>query len=446
MGTPEGAAPRAAGRSASPARRRAVAILADFFGGGRRPLRLAREVAGLGDADRDLARELVLGVLRWRSALDAEIARFSRFPLDRLKPPVREILETALFQLRFLERVPTRAAVHEGVAMARAQAGEGASRLVNGVLRSALREPPRRLPESTPRELAEAFSHPAFLVERWTERFGAARTRAILAADDERGRLHLLCDARRFPRDDVARRLLAEGVETAPLALAENGLAVVSGNPIRTAAFREGACYVADAGSQALPFLLPPGDLLLDLAAAPGGKTASALFSGRFARVVSADLSPDRLAFFRENRARMDLAAALPVAADVLAAPFPARGFDRVLLDAPCSGTGTLRKNPEIRYRLTPAAVDAMADAELRLVAGAAALVAPGGYLLYSTCSLEEEENERVAAALVAADPSMRLSPIDPPEALRKNVSGAVFRLFPDEGADGFTAHLFRRE
>jgi 16S rRNA (cytosine967-C5)-methyltransferase len=445
LGAPERGPSLPAGRAASPARRRAVSILSEFFGGGRRPLRLARDLAGLGDADRDLARELVLGVLRRRTALDAEIGRFSRFALDRLKPPVREILETALFQIRFLERVPTRAAVHEAVAMARAQAGEGASRLVNGVLRSALREPPRPLPRASPRELAEAFSHPVFLVERWAARFGIDRTRAILAADDERGRMHLLCDVRRFPREEVARRLRAEGVETAPLAAAENGLEVVSGNPLRSAAFAEGAFYVADAGSQALPFLLPPGGALLDLAAAPGGKTASALFSGRFARSFAADVSLDRLGVLRENRGRIDLAAAHPVAADVLAPPFPAGGFGRVLLDAPCSGTGTLRKSPEIRYRVTPAVIEAMAAAELRLLVSAAALVAPGGYLLYSTCSLEEEENERVAAGLVAADPSMRPAPIDPPDALRSYVSGAVFRLYPDGGTDGFTAHLFRR-
>ena len=434
------------GRSASPARRRAVAVLAEFFARPARPLRLASDLASLSAPDRDLARELVLGVLRRRSAIDAEIARFSRFPLERLQPPVREILETALYQVRFLERVPTRAAVHEAVSLARALAGEGASRLVNGVLRSALREPPRPMPLDTPRGLAEAFAHPAFLVERWAARFGLERTRRILAADDERGRMHLLCDVRRFPREEVARRLRAEGVETAPLAVAPNGLEVLSGNPLSGAAFREGAFYVADGASQALPWLLPAGDVLLDLAAAPGGKTASALFSGRFARSVAADLSIDRLGFLVENRARLDLAAAAAVAGDVGMPPFAPRRFDRVLLDAPCSGTGTLRKNPEIRYRLAPGAIAALAAAALRLLVSAASLVAPGGYLLYSTCSLEEEENERVAAGLAAADPEMRPAPIEAPEALAGRVAGGVFRIFPDEGTDGFTAHLFRRE
>ncbi|HET7451491.1 MAG TPA: transcription antitermination factor NusB, partial [Thermoanaerobaculia bacterium] len=215
METPERRFP--AGRSASPARRRAVAVLADFFARPARPLRLARDLASLSETDRDFAREIILGVLRRRSALDAEIGRLSRFPLERLQPPVREILETALYQVRFLERVPTRAAVHEAVSLARALAGEGASRLVNGVLRSALREPPRPVRPETPRELAEAFAHPAFLVERWAARFGIERARRILAADDERGRMHLLCDARRSPREAVARGLREEGVETLPI-------------------------------------------------------------------------------------------------------------------------------------------------------------------------------------------------------------------------------------
>ncbi|HWC65729.1 MAG TPA: hypothetical protein VG777_06585, partial [Thermoanaerobaculia bacterium] len=119
--------------------------------------------------------------------------------------------------------------------------------------------------------------------------------------------------------------------------------------------------------------------------------------------------------------------------------------FDRVLLDAPCSGTGTLRKNPEIRYRIAPAAIEALAGAELRMLRSAAMLVAPGGYLLYSTCSLEEEENEGVVDRLIAETPGLRRAEIQAPEALRPCVEGSRFRLFPDQGTDGFTAHLLRK-
>jgi 16S rRNA (cytosine967-C5)-methyltransferase len=419
-------------------------VLADFFGGDRRPLRLSRDLAALSEVDRDLARELILGVLRNRTRLDAEIARFSRFPLERLRHPLREILETAVFQVRFLDRVPARAAVHEAVEMARSLAGEGASRLANGVLRSLLREPSNALSGQDARSLAAAYSHPEFLVERWVARFGLDRTRSILAADAHRSSLHLLCDGRTLRREAVAEALRAEHVETAPLAIAEHGLEVVSGNPLHTRAFETGSFYVADAASQALPGLLPAGGLLLDLAAAPGGKSASALFSGRFSRVLSADRSFRRIGLLRQNRSRLALESALPVVADVLAAPFPETFFDRVLLDAPCSGTGTLRKNPEIRYRLTAEGIDAMAEHEFVLLAAAARLVVPGGYLLYSTCSIEPEENERVAERFLASAAFER-APIDPPEGLARHVSADRFRIFPDEGADGFTAHLFRR-
>lgn len=398
----------------------------------------------LSDPDRDLARELVFGVLRHRARLDAEIRRFCRFSLERLRRPLREILETALFQLRHLERIPPRAAVHEAVEMARGSAGEGASRVANGVLRSLLREPPLAFDGTDAAGLAVASSHPAFLVERWIARFGLERTRSILAADDERGRLHLLANALRAPRSALAEALAAEPVATRPIPFAENGLEVLSGNPFRTRAFADGDFYVADAGSQMLPALLPPGRTLLDLAAAPGGKSVAALVSGRFREVVSADRSLLRLDLLRQNRMRMNLAGMHPVAADILAAPWQPASFDRVLLDAPCSGTGTLRKNPEIRYRLTEAAISAMAGNALALLSAAGRLVAPGGYLLYSTCSLEAEENEDVAQRFLEAG-GFASVPMEPVPEIAPFVSGTVFRIFPDGGADGFTAHLFRR-
>lgn len=434
------------GRPGSPARRRAVAVLSEFFADPRKPVRLERDLSGLTSPDRDLARELILGVLRRRSALDAEIARFSRFPLDRLRRPLREILETAVFQIRHLDRIPARAAVHEAVDMARALSGEGASRVANGVLRAILREPAAPATGMDAAGLAARFSHPGFLVERWAVRFGVERTRAILAADDERGSLHLLADPRRKPREALAAALAEEGVEARPIAFASNGLEVVSGNPLHTRSFDAGDYYVADAGSQVLPSLLPPGPLLLDLAAAPGGKSVSAIFSGRFASAIAADRSLARLDFLRRNRARLRLDRLRPLAADISASPFSEGAFSRVLLDAPCSGTGTLRKNPEIRYRLSPESIASMAENERRLLASAAGTVAPGGFLLYSTCSLEAEENEQVAEALLRDRPDFLPCPIDPPAELARHVAGNVFRIFPDEGSDGFTAHLFRRQ
>ncbi len=465
------------------ARDRAVAVLREVLErGGRATPLLAQRGRGLSAADQDLFRELVLGVLRWRAALDAEIASVSRVPLEKLAPKLREILEVALYQLRHLDRIPDYAAVSEAVSQARASGGEGASRLVNGVLRGILLLPPppplhtgeappplppgegwgEGLPTAqilislppgegrgeggpTAKILARHFSHPLFLVERWIQRFGPARTRAILEADNAPSAMDLLANSRRGSRESLAEALRGEGIQTEPSSLSPLGLTVVAGNPLRSRLFSAGLFTVQDVVSQALPLLLPPGDTLVDLAAAPGGKSFAALLFGRARRSIALDRSLPRLAMLEENRARLGLKEALPVAADVGAPPLSPRLFDRVLYDAPCSGTGTLRKSPEIRYRITSDSIDRLASAQAAGLASAAGLLSAGGYLLYATCSLEAEENESVVARVLSEDPRLELAPLEPPEALRRYVSNGVFRVFPDRHADGFTAHLLRR-
>jgi 16S rRNA (cytosine967-C5)-methyltransferase len=192
--------------------------------------------------------------------------------------------------------------------------------------------------------------------------------------------------------------------------------------------------------------LLPHGDLLVDLAAAPGGKSFAALAFGRTQRTISLDRSTVRLARFAENAHRLGMAEARAVAADFLAPPLEPGRFGRVILDAPCSGTGTLRKNPEIRYRVSPAEIEKLSRLQAQALASAADLLAPGGYLLYATCSLEEEENERVVEEVLASRRDIVLSPIEATEPLRPFVDGARFRLLPDVRTDGFMAHLLRRE
>ncbi len=446
-------APR--GKLKGSARDRAVQVLREALASPsvRVTPRLAEAERGLEPRDRDLLRELVLGVLRWRAALDDEIAGTSRVPLEKLAPRLREILEVALYQIRHLDRVPEYAAVSEAVAQARASGGEGASRLVNGVLRGILLlPPPPPLPvrgegRGEGPSLARHYSHPQFLVERWLARFGPEQTRAILEADNRASPLDLLANPRRRDREALARELAAAGVETRPSPIAPNGLTVLRGNPLRTPSFVEGAFLVQDAGSQALPMLLPPGDLLVDCAAAPGGKSFAALLSGRARRSLALDASLPRLYRLEENRRRLGIPEVFPVVADVAAPPLPAGGFDRVLLDAPCSGTGTLRKSPEIRYRLTRAAIERLAAAQEAWLAAAAKLLAPGGFLLYATCSLEEEENERVVERVLARDSRLKLASIDATglEELRPYVAGPRFRLFPAADTDGFTAHLISR-
>jgi 16S rRNA (cytosine967-C5)-methyltransferase len=438
-------------RPAATARTRAVEGLRRVLESGERAGLLASELArGVPAPDQDLLRELLLGVLRWKLALDAEIARASRVPLPKLAPNLREILEVGLYQLRHLDRIPEYAAVNEAVEHARRSGGEGAARLVNGILRQILRTPAPLSPDaSDPAALARYFSHPEFLVRRWLERFGPERTVRVLAHDNTAPRLDLLTNPRRTDRDALRDRLAAEGVGTEPVDGAPLALSVRSGNPLRSRLHAEGFFSIQDVGSQILPLLLPPGSVLVDLAAAPGGKSLSSLAHGRSKWTASVDRSLPRLRLLAQNARRLGYPEARPVAAEIGAPPLSEGRFDRVLLDAPCSGTGTLRKNPEIRYRVTPEAIERLAGAQEAALRSAMRLLAPGGYLLYSTCSLEEEENERIVERVCGGDGSSAagcsVAPIESPVAAEPTRAGGI-RLFPDDTTDGFTAHRLRRE
>ena len=441
---------RAGRPSVSAARVRAVEILREAIRRGAEvpPLIAARE-GDLSREDRDLMREIVYGVLRNRGALDAELASVSRAPLARLEGSLREILEAALYQVRHLDRVPAYAAVDQAVHHARASGGERAAKLVNAVLRRLADRPAPsregRANQSDLAALARATSHPEFLVRRWVERFGRPSACAILEADNARSSVDVLVNPRKTDRDTLRRELASQGVATEPLDVSPLGLTVTAGNPIASPLLAAGHFTVQDTGAQALALLLPPGDLLVDLAAAPGGKTFAALALGRAKRSISLDRSVARLTRFAENALRLEMTEALTVAGDFLHPPLPPGRFDRVILDAPCSGTGTLRKNPEIRYRVSAAGISKLARAQTSALDAAADLLAPGGYLLYSTCSLEAEENERVVEDVVRRRDDLELAPIEASGPLAGFVRGPRLRFFPDARTDGFTAHLLRR-
>jgi len=393
-------------------------------------------------------RMIVLGVLRNRSSLDAELSAVSRIPWKKLAPSLREILEVALFQIRHLDRVPAYAAVDQAVQQGRGSGGEGASRLVNGILRTLLRRGVPRPPDPSTADagaLARWFSHPEFLVARWLARFGREKTLAVLAADNAPSGIDLMTNPRRTDRAALIAALAGDGVAADPSPLSPLGLVVRSGNPVRSALLAAGHFTVQDAAGQALPLLLPAGETLVDLAAAPGGKSFAAVALGRARGVVALDRSGARLQLLVEARRRLAMPEVLPAAGDVLAIPLAEGRFDRVLFDAPCSGTGTLRKNPEIRWRLAPEAVERLARAQEAGLASAARLLSPGGFLLYSTCSLEEEENERVVERVLAGSSVLEPAPIEAPPELATWVEGSRFRMLPDADRDGFTAHLLRR-
>lgn len=406
------------------------------------------------ERDQRLLRELAFGTLRWLRRIDHVLERASARHMEEIQPELRAVLRVAVLQLLFLDRVPAHAAVSEAVDQASQRSHRGGASFVNAVLRRIAREPSLAawpVQESDPvRRLAIETSHPDRLVARWLERYGAAAAAALLDADNRPKPLHLLAFRDRGGRELLAEELIDAGLEVEPSRLSPVGLTVRAGNPFATRAFERGLFYVQDEASQAAALLPPPrpGESVLDAAAAPGGKGLALLAAEPSIRLVSADLSLARLATLSENARRLRRPLAM-VAADAQAPPWRS-GFDRVVLDAPCSGTGTLRRNPELRWRWSEAELDRLAEQADRLLAACAAAVAPGGLLTYVTCSLEPEENEAVAARFLAARGDFAAADLvaggEDWTARGAELGTGRWHLPTAGDHDGFTVHAFRRE
>jgi 16S rRNA (cytosine967-C5)-methyltransferase len=369
------------------------------------------------DRDRALAAAIVIGTLRWRARLDHFLADASSRSLSSLDPDVREILRLSLFQLLFLARVPASAIVDDAVSMARRARKSSAGGFVNGVLRSlsrrrgtlSLPEPPADIGTAAERDtaaraLAVTESHPVWLVERWIDRLGPDVTRQWLAFDNAEAPLTLRANLRRQSVATLQALLAEHGVETVPARFAPAGLVVTAGNPLRTPLADSGRFLLQDEASQLVPLALGagPGERVLDACAAPGGKAlaiADALGDGGL--LVAADLRPRRMAVLQRLLALHEAKASLVVHDLARGTPFGAV-FDRVLVDAPCTGLGTLRRDVDIRWRRVPADVTSAGARQLAMLHEAARALKPGGRLVYATCSSEPEENELVVASFLA--------------------------------------------
>ena len=404
------------------------------------------------ERDQGLLRELVMGSLRWLRRLDHVIESASNRSLRQIEAPLHAPLRVAAYQLLFLDRVPAHAAVHEAVEQAHQLTHRGGASFVNGVLRTIARAPRLEewpVSEADPvRRLGIEKSHPDFLVARWLERFGRRRAIALLDANNRAKPLHLLAFRDRGGRELLAEQLIDEGLEVEPASLSPLGLIVRRGNPFAAAAFQRGDCYVQDEASQAAALIPPPraGETVLDAAAAPGGKSFSLLAAEPRVRIAMSDVALSRANVLRTNLRR--LRRRLPLAvADAGAPPF-ARQFDRVVLDLPCTGTGTLRRHPEIKWRISEEEIGRLSRQALRLLAGAAELVAPGGLLVAITCSLEKEENEEVIARFRETQPA--LSPLPLEALLEDPVAASVtgpgaWRVLTGGDHDGFTVHVLAK-
>ena len=418
-------------------------------------------------ADAALATEIALGVLRQRRLLDFLLDRHLRKPVARLDLAVTIALRMGLYQLRFLERVPARAAVHESVELVKQARKASAATLVNAVLRRAQEESKAAaqtfLPSGTQttERLAILHSHPTWMVERWLARLGGPRTIALLEANNRAPRQTCSLQTENPPREEILKALENAGMRVEPGRLLRHAFAVSGGSPSRTDAFRKGWLSIQDEASQAVPLLLKvgPGDRVLDLCAAPGGKTPPLVrAAGDKGSVIAADHHAHRVRAMRAQFERLAVTGINLIELDA-AKPLPfGIQFQRILVDAPCSGTGTLSRHPEIRWRLKPEQLAEFRKLQTAMLSQAIAQLAPGGRLVYSTCSLEPEENEEVVTKALQAAPSIRrVSRQSAEHTLRDHLAANVslvtlfddsgqFRTLPGEHAtDGFFASLLER-
>lgn len=430
----------------TPTRVAALEILRRVRGGDLADRALERLAGGLLPRDHAWTQELVYGTFRLRGRIDFLLDSLVRGGAASLEPDVLDVLRLGAYQLLEMGSVPPYAAVSQSVELARSAGAGRASGLVNGVLQSLRRRGAEvRFPDpsSDPAGYLSTWgSHPRWLVDRWIAQWGAEDAAALVEADNRRPELYL--------------RPLFHGAAEAVALLAEAGIAAetvdFSPDSVRIlppAGVRE--CLAAvpavvqDPAAALVPRFaaLPEGATVLDLCAAPGGKALDLAAGSRF--VVAADLAFSRLRRLRENVARAELERRVaPVVADARRPPF--RPADAVLLDAPCTGTGTLRRHPDGRWRLSPDQIGELVALQAEILAAAAPLVRPGGILVYSTCSLEPEENEGQVESFLARNPGFRREPpagaVDPS---LLTAEGSLAVLPQRRGVDGSFAARLRR-
>jgi len=436
----------------APARAAAFRVLQQVDSGALLSDALVRERDGLPDPrDRALVTELATGTLRWRGALDHELAAASSRPWREVDTAIRNILRLGAYQVRHLDRIPARAAVDDAVTLTRVAGQARAAGFVNALLRRLTRTQPAAHRGGSNEALAAELSHPPWIVSRWLQRYGPDALAQWATFNNTPAPLTLRTNTLAGTRDELVRVLAAEGVVVRPTQYARDGLIVLEGHPVDGPAARAGRFVVQDEASQlvgelAVSFAVSRA---LDTCAAPGGKTLMlAARLTRAALVVAADRRPRRLRVLRQTLKRAGAVNVKLVQIDSRRGlPFAA-AFDLVLVDAPCSGLGTLRREPDIKWRRTEAELSQLAAAQGDMLDAAARAVAPDGHLVYATCSSEPEENEAVIEGFLERTPTFaKVTPVVSGGLAQVIDRNGHLRTYPHvHGLEAFFAAVLKRK
>jgi 16S rRNA (cytosine967-C5)-methyltransferase len=388
--------------------------------------------------DHALATELVMGVLRWRSLLDDEISHASSQPLSKLDLEILIALRLALYQIRWLDRIPHRAAIHESVELVKRSRKRSAAPFVNAVLRKLAASAPAAHTltdadtSASPETLSGIYAHPLWLVQRWANEYGRAAARRICQHDQS-----VPATTIRLRNPAAENALIAEGIEITPGAFLKSARRIQRGEVTQTAVFRDGQVVIQDEASQLVAGLVGKGSRILDCCSAPGGKTLAMADRNPDATITAVELHPHRARLLqrmlRPNKGSAESRHWQKVniaVADARNLPSVIH-FDRILADVPCSGTGTLARNPEIKWRLQPSDLENLHERQYAILRSALAQVAAGGRVIYSTCSLEREENESVVERALAEGNGFRLLDCGP-ELERFRTDGELTWAQPD--------------
>jgi 16S rRNA (cytosine967-C5)-methyltransferase len=414
--------------------------------------------------DRGLTVELVYGVLRHRGTLDWRLDLLSDRPMERLPLPIRTALRLGAYQLLYLDRIPASAAVNESVALAKTVRGRDWSGLVNAILRSLQREQPPPWPDPTTNPVnayAVRYACPQWLVERWIARFGTAGAERVCQTTVTIPPLTLRVNTLRSTREALQAHFLKAGVESQPTAVSPIGLMLEKQGAItELPLFHEGAFYVEDEAAQLVGLILDaqPGERILDACAAPGGKAThlAAIMQDR-GDIIACDQNEARLHLLVENCRRLGVSIIAPVQMDAARlndsafsrARVLSKPFDRILVDAPCSGFGVLRRHPEAKWHKDEALVIQQQTRQLAILTHVSRLLRPGGIIVYSTCSTETEENEHVIERFCAGHPGFSresCTPWLPPTGRHLvNAYGDLSTMLSPQSMDGFFAARLRK-